>query len=90
MIWSDLLCGFGSSATAASPIKNDKLTKDCVFCNPTPERFDIILQDDRFVVFKDRSPASLHHLLAIPRQHVPNIQTLQGPQGAALGESIVR
>lgn len=84
MIWSDLLCCLSPLPPQVSPVQEDKVATSCVFCNPSPDRFDIILQDAQYLVFKDRSPAALHHLLAIPRDHVPNVQSLEGHQGATL------
>ena len=48
----------------------------CIFCNVTPDRFNIILQDEQFVCFSDRSPAAAIHLLVIPRTHIANVQSL--------------
>ncbi|CBQ73440.1 conserved hypothetical protein [Sporisorium reilianum SRZ2] len=48
----------------------------CIFCNVTPDRFNIVLQDDQFICFKDRSPAAAIHLLVVPRTHIANVQSL--------------
>lgn len=86
MIWSDLLCCLSPIPTPSPvlPTQDDKIAASCVFCNPSPDRFDIILQDAHYLVFKDRSPAALRHLLVIPRDHVPNVKSLEGPQGATI------
>ncbi|PWN49336.1 HIT-like protein [Violaceomyces palustris] len=57
---------------------NDSSTKapNCIFCNVTPEKFNVVLEDEEFIAFKDRSPASLHHLLVIPRIHIDNVNSL--------------
>lgn len=48
----------------------------CVFCNVTPDRFRIVLQDDELICFSDRSPGAAIHLLVIPRTHIANVQSL--------------
>lgn len=93
MIFSDLLCCFSfgrrgnksSLSTGAEEFKSS-----CVFCNPTPDKFRIILQTSQFVVFVDRSPAAFYHLLAIPRAHIPNVKSLEGEIGAKIGESMLQ
>jgi hypothetical protein len=86
VILSDLWSCFSPRPQVELQLPSEKEPSSCVFCNPSPDRFDIIAEDDRYLVFKDRSPAALHHLLAIPRQHIPNIKALQGSNGADLGE----
>ncbi|GAA5946528.1 hypothetical protein JCM3765_000280 [Sporobolomyces pararoseus] len=34
------------------------------------------LSDDEFVIFKDRSPGSKVHLLAVPKKHIDNVKAL--------------
>lgn len=48
----------------------------CVFCNVTPDRFNMVLEDDKYICFRDRSPAAQVHLLVIPRTHIANVQSL--------------
>ncbi|CAK9223099.1 unnamed protein product [Sphagnum troendelagicum] len=58
-----------------------KKPQDCPFCllsagsteGRTPS---ILFQDEQIVVFKDRSPASYRHYLAVPVHHIKNIQSL--------------
>lgn len=99
MIFADLLCCWPASrgrrsekeAAAAAAIADFDAPSSatsalCVFCNPTSDTFDIILEDDRFVVFADRSPAAAHHLLAVPRAHISNVKALRGSDGAQMSE----
>ncbi|KAK4049221.1 hypothetical protein OIO90_005510 [Microbotryomycetes sp. JL221] len=50
----------------------------CVFCTASRRNkaFKVVHEDDEFVVFKDRSPGSKVHLLAIPKHHIDNVKTL--------------
>lgn len=54
---------------AVNPVK-------CTFCNVTDDKFTIVLQDDNYICFTDRSPAAAVHLLVIPRVHIANVQSL--------------
>lgn len=49
----------------------------CIFCNVSKDKFDIVLQDDDYVCFTDRSPAAAVHLLVVPRVHIANVQSLK-------------
>ncbi|KAI3482046.1 hypothetical protein L1887_55309 [Cichorium endivia] len=55
----------------------------CAFCNVTPDRFKIILEDAELICFRDRSPAAAVHLQVIPRMHIANVQSL-GPHDTDL------
>ncbi|KAN0065831.1 hypothetical protein ACQY0O_000961 [Thecaphora frezii] len=80
MLLSSLFPGcFGAGASTAStsaPLLDDAPPPSCVFCHVDPQRFNIVLEDDRYICFKDRSPAAQHHLLVIPRQHIASVKTL--------------
>ncbi|CDS01783.1 uncharacterized protein SPSC_06434 [Sporisorium scitamineum] len=66
----------GSAPPAGQRKIDDVNPAKCIFCNVTPDRFSIVLQDEQFVCFKDRSPAAAIHLLVIPRTHIANVQSL--------------
>ncbi|KPV73812.1 uncharacterized protein RHOBADRAFT_45103 [Rhodotorula graminis WP1] len=53
--------------------------KDCIFCGVTATSpgFRVVHEDGEFVVFKDRSPGSKVHLLAVPKRHVDSVKTLE-------------
>ena len=47
--------------------------KDCVFCRIGETSNDRILyEDDKIIIFKDRSPVSVVHLQCIPKRHIKN------------------
>lgn len=52
--------------------------EDCIFCKiisgeaPCTKYYE----DEECLVFKDIKPASTHHLLAIPKMHIKNIDSL--------------
>ncbi|BGP50941.1 hypothetical protein JCM10450v2_006867 [Rhodotorula kratochvilovae] len=52
---------------------------ECIFCGVTSASpgFAVVHEDAEFVVFRDRSPGSRVHLLAVPRRHVDSVKTLR-------------
>ncbi|KAH8822691.1 HIT-like protein [Flagelloscypha sp. PMI_526] len=56
----------------------------CRFCGASRETgFEIVWECDDFVAFRDRTPASLHHIQLVPRIHIESVHSL-GPDDAAL------
>lgn len=54
------------------------MLQPCIFCDVSVERgFDIILEDDDIVVFRDINPASVHHLQVVPKRHIDNVKSLR-------------
>jgi diadenosine tetraphosphate (Ap4A) HIT family hydrolase len=64
---------------------------DCLFCriNARKESGTIVYEDDSFVVFKTIQPATHLHLLVTPREHIMNIRSLRGAEGADLIKKMV-
>jgi diadenosine tetraphosphate (Ap4A) HIT family hydrolase len=64
---------------------------DCLFCriNARKESGTIVYEDDSFVVFKTIQPATHLHLLVTPREHIMNIRSLRGADGADLIKKMV-
>ncbi|GAA5823516.1 hypothetical protein JCM5353_006289 [Sporobolomyces roseus] len=69
-----------STALANQPtrLNEDGTKSDCIFCGVTTANpdFNVVHEDDEFVIFRDRSPGSKVHLLAIPKRHIDNVKTL--------------
>ncbi|GAA6003056.1 uncharacterized protein JCM10292_000315 [Rhodotorula paludigena] len=65
----------------------DERKPGCIFCGITSasEGFRVVHENAEFVVFRDRSPGSKVHLLAVPKRHVDNVKTLV-PEDAAMLE----
>ncbi|GAA5821583.1 hypothetical protein JCM11251_000921 [Rhodosporidiobolus azoricus] len=56
----------------------DEKRDGCIFCDVREETgFKVVEETDEFVVFRDRSPASKVHLLAVPKRHIDNVKTLK-------------
>jgi len=62
------------------------VNEDCIFCRisrgETPAEF--LYQDDHVVVVRDIAPQAPHHLLIIPRRHIPTIMDLTEEDGGLL------
>lgn len=52
--------------------------KKCIFCKIADgvELNDIVYEDEELVMFPDIKPATPHHYLVIPRQHLPSAKYL--------------
>ncbi|EST05326.2 HIT-like domain protein [Kalmanozyma brasiliensis GHG001] len=69
--------GYSGSMPPAGKRKVDDVNPaKCIFCNVSRDRFNIVLEDDKYICFSDRSPAAAVHLLVIPRTHIANVQSL--------------
>ncbi|KAF8813508.1 HIT-like protein [Phlegmacium glaucopus] len=55
----------------------------CKFCWNDSEsmgsNFKVVYEDDSFVAFEDRKPASKYHFLVIPKRHIESVRSLQKP-----------
>ncbi|KAB7499387.1 Histidine triad nucleotide-binding protein 3 [Armadillidium nasatum] len=53
--------------------------KGCVFCEiiDGKRENEIKYQDEKFVVFMDKRPATKHHYLVVPRIHYKNVLSLK-------------
>ncbi|KAF8193360.1 HIT-like protein [Pholiota molesta] len=59
-------------------VEGSDTLSSCKFCHATTLKgFRVVYEDDSFVVFEDRRPASQHHYLVIPRRHIDTVKSLQ-------------
>ncbi|KAJ7735618.1 HIT-like protein [Mycena maculata] len=50
----------------------------CGFCHVSAANgFHIIWEDEIFVAFRDRNPASEHHIQLIPKRHITSVRSLR-------------
>ncbi len=66
--------------------------EDCLFCKIADGRIPgkIVYQDDDVVAFADINPVADHHILLIPRRHIPSMADLTEEDGAMLGKLFAR
>jgi histidine triad (HIT) family protein len=51
---------------------------DCIFCRIAAGSIPatVVLQDERFVAFRDLHPVAAQHILVIPREHMTSLNDL--------------
>lgn len=67
-------------------------TQDCIFCKIIAGEFgtDLLAQNDQAVAFRDINPQARVHILVVPRQHTPNIASLNDESVLAGLFSLIR
>ncbi len=60
---------------------------DCLFCRIVRKELpaDILYEDDKVLAFKDINPVAPHHLLIIPKEHIPSINEATPEHEETLG-----
>ncbi|XP_023324463.1 histidine triad nucleotide-binding protein 3 [Eurytemora carolleeae] len=55
-----------------------KLNPNCIFCKIVEKTVpsDIIYEDAKYSMFPDHSPASTHHYLIVPKEHLVGLKVL--------------
>jgi histidine triad (HIT) family protein len=48
---------------------------DCIFCKIIRGEIpgDVVLEDEEFLAIRDIAPKATHHVLVMPREHVPSL-----------------
>lgn len=61
--------------------------KDCIFCKILADEIpaEILYQDDQVTAFKDINPAAPIHVLIVPNQHIPSVNSVTGEDELMLG-----
>lgn len=65
---------------------------DCIFCKIINKEIpaDILIEDNKFLVFKDISPKAPTHLLIIPKTHVGPMNTLNKDNRDLIGNLVLK
>lgn len=55
---------------------------NCIFCKIVSgdSPAEIYHQDEKMVIFRDIKPAAKYHFLAVPKEHIPNVNSLSKNQ----------
>ncbi|XP_057651379.1 adenosine 5'-monophosphoramidase HINT3-like isoform X3 [Diorhabda carinulata] len=65
--------------------------QNCIFCKivcgEAPS--EILFQNDEIIVFKDIKPASKHHYLVVPKNHIINVNHLVTKEDKLLVERLI-
>ncbi|XP_066260286.1 adenosine 5'-monophosphoramidase HINT3-like [Euwallacea similis] len=64
---------------------------NCIFCKITQKNApaDIQFENPEIIIFKDIKPAAEHHYLAIPKEHIMNVNSLNTPDHKGLLERLI-
>ena len=59
------------------------IMKDCIFCKIINKEIvaEIVFENAEFMAFNDISPQANHHILIIPKKHIPTINDLNETEG---------
>ena len=62
------------------------MEENCLFCKIASGQIaaKIVYQDEDIVAFEDINPQAPHHMLIIPRRHIPSVQDLTPEDGPVL------
>ena len=63
---------------------------DCIFCEIVAKKIkaDVVFETEEILAFKDANPQAPHHILVIPKKHVPNFN-LMFPENSKLLQKIM-
>lgn len=64
---------------------------DCLFCKIANGDInsDIVYQDDEVIGFRDVDPQAPHHILFIPREHIPTLNDLDDKHASLAGKLVL-
>ena len=65
---------------------------NCIFCKIVSHEIpsDIVLEDEKFLIFKDIRPKAPIHLLIIPKKHLGPVNILTAEDKEVVGEMILK
>ncbi len=56
---------------------------DCIFCKIIAKSIpsETVFENEDLIIFKDINPKARHHLLVVPKKHIPMIKDLNTEEG---------
>lgn len=65
---------------------------DCIFCKIINKEIPatIVYEDDKILAFEDINPQAPHHVLVIPREHIPTTNDLTPENSSLIGDMAYR
>ncbi len=66
------------------------MEKDCIFCKIAQGQIPakLLYQDDQVIAFPDLNPKAPHHVLIIPRRHIPTLNDATADDTQLLGHLV--
>jgi histidine triad (HIT) family protein len=68
--------------TSGTPTKSDaKFDQNCIFCKIVEQKIPSqkVAEDDSLIAIRDVNPQAPTHILVIPRNHIPNLASVEDP-----------
>lgn len=68
------------------------MSEECLFCRIAEGGIpaDIVLETDQVLAFRDINPQAPHHVLVIPRRHIPSLEALNPEDAGLVGELVLQ
>ena len=65
---------------------------ECLFCKIIEKTIPstVLYEDDNLMAFEDVSPQAPHHVLIIPKKHIPTINDANAEDATLLGQLLIR
>jgi histidine triad (HIT) family protein len=65
--------------------------QDCIFCKIIAKQIPCksVYEDEQFIAFHDIHPKAPVHLLVVPKQHIPSLETAQVENGPLLADALL-
>ncbi len=66
------------------------MTTNCLFCKIIRKEIPakIVYDDDKVIAFEDINPQAPHHLLILPKEHIPTVNDLMAKHNELMGHMI--
>ncbi|XP_050301278.1 adenosine 5'-monophosphoramidase HINT3-like [Anthonomus grandis grandis] len=67
------------------------MSSKCIFCDIVSKKSpaDIKLENEEIIIFTDIKPVAKHHYLAIPKEHIENVNSLNTTEHVGLLDRLV-
>lgn len=67
------------------------MAEDCIFCKIVAGEIpsENVYEDESAVAFVDLNPVAPHHILIIPREHIPGVNDVTGDNEVVIGHLFV-
>jgi len=64
------------------------MAMECIFCKIVRKEVsaEIIYESDKIVAFKDIKPKAPHHILIVPKKHIPTLNDIKDEDKELIGE----
>lgn len=66
-------------------------TSDCIFCKIAANEIPAtkVFENNNVIAFEDINPQAPHHIILIPKRHIPTLNHLESEDGGIVGELVL-